>query len=121
MLNLDTHIFVDLLVDKLRPDEQRLIEREGWGISDIVIWELFSLVALDRLRLDLDDPELNQDLRTSRRWPVSVGVCRQLRQLDFRSDPADQIIAATSIHHRVPLLTRDQKLLTSRVVPLALP
>lgn len=119
MLNLDTHIAIDMLRGQLRPDELRLIDREGWGISDIVIWEIFSLVNQQRLAMDINDPDFNEDLRTARRWPVSVGVCRQLQHLDFRSDPADEIIAATSIHHRVPLLTRDTKLLASKVVPLA--
>jgi PIN domain nuclease of toxin-antitoxin system len=43
-----------------------------------------------------------------------------MRQLDFESDPADERIAATSIAHNVPLLTRDSQILASRVVPLAL-
>ena len=41
-------------------------------------------------------------------------------ELDFRADPADEIIAATSLAHRVPLLTRDKKMLKSKVVPFAL-
>ncbi len=43
-----------------------------------------------------------------------------MRRLDFRSDPADEIIAATSLAHDVPLLTRDTRMLASKVVPLAL-
>lgn len=43
-----------------------------------------------------------------------------VRRLDFRSDPADEIIAATSLAHDVPLLTRDTRMLASKVVPLAL-
>jgi PIN domain nuclease of toxin-antitoxin system len=39
--------------------------------------------------------------------------------LDFASDPADELIAATSVVERIPLLTRDQKILKSRMVPLA--
>jgi predicted nucleic acid-binding protein len=35
------------------------------------------------------------------------------------SDSADELIAATSVVHRVPLLTRDRKILKSKVVPLA--
>lgn len=44
-------------------------------------------------------------------------------RLDLRSDPADvadELIAATSIVHGVPLLTRDARWLASRLVPLAL-
>ena len=52
-------------------------------------------------------------------WPLDLEICRQATQLDFRSDPADEIIAATSIVHRIPLLTRDRKILKSKIVPLA--
>jgi predicted nucleic acid-binding protein len=37
----------------------------------------------------------------------------------MRGDPADELIAATSIVHNVPLLTRDKALLKSRRVPHA--
>ena len=40
-------------------------------------------------------------------------------RLDFKGDPADEIIAATSLVYRVPLLTRDKRILASKVVPLA--
>jgi PIN domain nuclease of toxin-antitoxin system len=39
--------------------------------------------------------------------------------LDFKGDPADEIIAATSIVHGVSLVTRDRVLRRSRRVPLA--
>jgi predicted nucleic acid-binding protein len=39
--------------------------------------------------------------------------------LDFRSDPADELIAATSVVYRVPLVTRDRKLRGSKIVPIA--
>jgi PIN domain nuclease of toxin-antitoxin system len=41
------------------------------------------------------------------------------RPLDFRADPADEIIAATSIVHRIPLRTRDARIRRSALVPLA--
>jgi predicted nucleic acid-binding protein len=34
-------------------------------------------------------------------------------------DPADELIAATSIVHRLPLVTRDKKIRKSKLVPLA--
>jgi PIN domain nuclease of toxin-antitoxin system len=51
--------------------------------------------------------------------PVDAQVCAALGQLDFRSDPADELIAATSIAHGVPLMTRDRRIRASKVVPLA--
>jgi predicted nucleic acid-binding protein len=33
--------------------------------------------------------------------------------------PADELIAATSVVHRVPLVTRDRQIRRSKLVPLA--
>ena len=52
-------------------------------------------------------------------WPLTLEICRAIRGLDFRGDPADEIIAATSVVHRVALVTRDERILKSRHVPLA--
>ena len=41
-------------------------------------------------------------------------------RLDFVGVPADELIAATSIVHEVPLLTRDGRIRRSRLTPLAL-
>lgn len=40
-------------------------------------------------------------------------------QLDFKSDPADELTAATSVVYGIPLLARDRKILASTMVPLA--
>lgn len=120
MLNVDTQIFVHWLRDDLRSDEDALIDRQPWGVSAIVLWELYKLRQLGRLDIDLDDPELRRDLGRLHVWPISLHVCRYLQRLDFRSDPADEIIAATSLAHDAPLLTRDARMLSSKVVPLAL-
>jgi PIN domain nuclease of toxin-antitoxin system len=39
--------------------------------------------------------------------------------LDFKSDPADELIAATSLTYQVPLLTRDDRIRTSKLVTFA--
>lgn len=36
----------------------------------------------------------------------------------LRCHPADELIAATSVVHNVPLVTRDPRLRASRIVPL---
>lgn len=52
-------------------------------------------------------------------WPITSDIARQSTRLDLRSNPADELIAATSVVHNVPLLTRDRRLRRSRMVPLA--
>lgn len=120
MLNLDTHVVVDLLRDRLPVIEERLMEREQLGISAIVFWELESLVRLGRIDVDLDSARVQSLIDEFHVFPITHNVCRQLRVLDFRSDPADELIAATSIALSVPLLTRDERILRSRVVPFAI-
>ncbi len=119
MLNLDTHILIFALAGDLRPAEQRLLSRSRWSISSIVLWELAKLVQLGRLDLDLDDREVVRVLTSIQVWPIDLAVARASTRLDFSGDPADEIIAATSVVHDVPLLTRDQVMRDSKLVPLA--
>jgi predicted nucleic acid-binding protein len=119
VLNVDTQILVSALDGRLRPDEARMLANDFWCISDIVIWELGQLFREARIRRSLDDPELNRVLRTVTVWPITREVSKTIGRLDFRSDPADEIIAATSIVHGVPLVTRDMRILGSKIVPLA--
>jgi PIN domain nuclease of toxin-antitoxin system len=50
-----------------------------------------------------------------------MDVCHAMvERLDFESDPADELIAATSLVHVAPLVTRDGKIRRSKVVPLAM-
>ncbi|MDE2868336.1 MAG: PIN domain-containing protein [Chloroflexota bacterium] len=119
MLNLDTQILIHAVRRELRPAEQRLLARNKWSISSIVLWELAKLVQLERVDIDLDDVDVTRVLSRLHRWPIDLQVARASTRLDFRSDPADEIIAATSVVHGVPLLTRDQVILESKLVPLA--
>ncbi len=119
MLNLDTHIFLHALSDALVPAEQEKLAAEPWSISAIVLWEIARLAQLDRIELNLESPRLLGALERVHIWPVDLDVCREIARLDFRSDPADEIIAATSIVHAVPLVTRDRTIRKSKRVPLA--
>ena len=119
MLNLDTHILVYALSGDLRKRERELLAENNWGISAIVHWELAKLVQLGRLDLDLEDREVRTVLRQLHVWPIDIAVAGQSTQMDFKGDPADELIAATSVVHDVPLLTRDRVILGSSLVPLA--
>jgi len=119
MLNLDTHVLVHALGGDLAPREATLLARETWSISAIVIWEIGKLAELGRIELDLDDAELGRVLSRIHVWPLDLDVCRAIGTLDFGGDPADEIIAATSVVHRVPLVTRDRRIRASKRVPLA--
>jgi PIN domain nuclease of toxin-antitoxin system len=118
MLNLDTHVLLYALTGELTRREAALLARDAWSISAIVIWEIGKLAELGRIEVHLDDAELVRSLARIHVWPLTLDVCRAIRQLDFRGDPADEMIAATSVVHRVRLVTRDARIRKSRRVPL---
>jgi PIN domain nuclease of toxin-antitoxin system len=97
MLNLDTHILLYALEGKLTPREIKRLERERWGISAIVLWEITKLYQKGRIAMGLDSPMLSRAIAAVEVWPISREVCLNLLRLDFASDPADEIIAATSL------------------------
>ena len=117
MLNLDTHVLVFALAGALNQEEQTLLSENPWSISAIVLWELSKLVQLGRIELDLEQPKIERTLRRIHTWPLTWEVCRQSCHLDISSDPADEIIAATSIVENIPLVTRDRALRTSQMIP----
>ena len=119
MLNLDTHVLIHALGGTLRPRERSLLARTPWSISAIVLWELAKLSQLGRVTLDFDDPDVKDALSSIHVWTIDLEIARASTQLDFSGDPADEIIAATSVIHRVPLLTRDRRIRRSKIVPLA--
>ena len=119
MLNLDTHVLIHVLGDALTAAESRILAADAWSISAIVLWEIGKLAERGRIELDLDDSALTRTLADVHVWPVTIDVCRAIKRLDFRGDPADEIIAATSVAHDVPLVTRDTRIRRSREVPLA--
>lgn len=119
LLNLDTHVLVYALGGRLKPRERKLLASSQWTISSIVLWELAKLVQLGRLEMDLDDRDVVRTLSQVQVWPIDLAVARESTRLDFNGDPADELIAATSVVHEVPLLTRDRRILRSKRVPLA--
>ncbi len=119
MLNLDTHILIYAMVGSLTPKERTMLSSDQWSISGIVLWELGKLAQLGRIDIDLGEREVRRYLGQIHVWPLTLEIALATQQLDFRSDPADEIIAATSIVHQIPLLTRDKKLKKSKLVPLA--
>lgn len=119
MLNLDTHVLLQAVAGRLTPAETRLLSAHRWSIAAIVLWEIAKLAELGRIDIDLDDADVVDVLRRIHVWPLTREVARQSTRLDVGGDPADQLIAATSVVHGVPLLTRDRVLRRSKVVPLA--
>ena len=119
MLNLDTHILIFALKGKLTAREERVLSSDQWGVSAIVLWEIAKLAQLGRIDVSLDDPDFRMALGRIMVWPIDYDVCRTISRLDFQGDPADELIAATSVVHGAPLVTRDRRMLRSKLTPLA--
>ena len=119
MLNLDTHVLIYALRGELTPRERKLLSGDEWSISAIVLWELAKLAQLKRVSLSLADRDLRLALAKLHVWPLTIPICRQIEELDFNSDPADELIAATSIVEKIPLVTRDKRILKSKLIPFA--
>ena len=120
MLNLDTHMLVALFTGEVSEPEYRCAVTEQLAISDIVLWELAKLIERRRVLIDTESPGFAAWLRSLVVFPITWEIARRSTQLDFSSDPADEIIAATSVVRNIPLLTRDRRIRKSRLVPLAI-
>lgn len=119
MLNLDTHMLLHAVGGRLTAAEKLLLAGRPWSISAIVLWEIAKLAQMGRIELDLDDADVVRVLSRVHVWPITREVALASTRLDVRGDPADELIAATSVVHNVPLVTRDRALRRSRKVPLA--
>ena len=119
MLNVDTHILLHAVTDTLRPREKRLMSADRWSVSAIVLWEIAKLAQLGRIEVDLEDADVVRALARVYVWPLTREIALASTRLDIRGDPADELIAATSVVQKIPLVTRDRALLKSRMVPIA--
>jgi PIN domain nuclease of toxin-antitoxin system len=96
-----------------------LLRTGRWAISAIVLWELAKLAQLGRTEVDLEQAAVRRTIADLHVWPITLEVAVASTRLDVRVDAADELIAATSVVHRVPLVTRYRNLRRSRLVPLA--
>ena len=121
MIVLDTHIWVWWVANsnQLTPSQQKHIQTHqdsGIGISIISCWEIAKLV--EKKKLVLSCP-VEDWLNTAITYPgvrllnITIPIIIQSTQLPgFHKDPADQIILATAMVEKCPLLTADQKILS---------
>jgi PIN domain nuclease of toxin-antitoxin system len=120
MVNLDTHILINAFGGTLTPRERNVLTADPeWSISAIVLGEITKLHQLGRIGYGLDNEAFAAAVDRVQVWPITRQVCLNMRALDFQSDPADEIIAATSLTHDIPLLTRDPRIRKSKIVKLA--
>lgn len=117
MILLDTHI---LLWWQETPEElparyKAILDTttEELAISAITCWEISLLLKKNRLELPLPYSKwIRIAIREVTILPLSLEVIDEVHNLpeEFHPDPADRIIAATSIAHKIKLATTDGKM-----------
>jgi PIN domain nuclease of toxin-antitoxin system len=126
MIVLDTHAWLWWIANpKLLSKRARstIESADALGVCSISGWELATLVRKQRLELDRPVSEwVSQALAEEgiRELTVSAEIAVMAGSFgdDFQGDFADRLIAATSLFHGAPLLTRDEAL---RAMPMLQP
>ena len=125
---LDTHIVVWFLTNnrKLSREQNRALDDavgygECLGVSAFSLIEIV-LLAEGRQRLIVRLDQVLNELDTNpviRIMPLTTGVALEMAALgDALRDPADRVIVATARVHRLTLLTADQRIIDSDLVPV---
>ena len=124
---LDTHVVIRWLFEdkKLSREQARVLEAavrraEPVALSAMSLLEIAMLTSQGRLRSRVD--EFFEELQANplfRILPLSYEVALEVASLggDLR-DPADRAIIATARVHRLRLLTSDQRIIESGLVPV---
>ena len=121
MIVVDTHV---IIWDALRPEllsvnAQKALsqanENDGILLCEISLWEIAMLVKKGRLSLGASYQEFIRLVLLSKNYQLQ-GITPEIAELstqlseDINNDPADRIIAATSLVMGFPLITADTNL-----------
>ena len=104
--------------------EQILTEHaDALALADVSLWEAAKLVEFGRLILAVPFTEfLRQALSPELTvLPVTAAIAERVTSLErsgFHKDPADQLIVATALVHRLHLISADARIRTWGRVPI---
>ncbi len=127
MIVVDTHIILwnalkpEMLSRKAKRAISAANNSDGIIFCDISLWEIAMLMHKGRLSIDVEYLEFIKLVSESNNY-VYRGITPEIARLsaklfsDNNKDPADRIIAATSIIENAKLVTADKKLRQSRKV-----
>lgn len=120
---LDTHAVIWSLMDdpRLGKKARELIassSRDELIVSDMTLLETSMLISKGRLQTKHEPGFLLGKIADSFRIiPITPEIAHLAVTLKLpHGDPFDRVIAATSVHHQVPLLTRDKELKRAKTV-----
>ncbi len=123
MITLDTCslVWLSLSPDRLSKNADKAIKNNSLIMSDISFWEIAMLTKNGRLIIDTSYSEFIKLLLSSfsiQVDPITPEIARMSVEFDdsVNSDPADRIIAATSLIENAPLVTADKNLINAKVI-----
>ena len=127
MIVVDTHIIIwnalkpEMLSEKAEKAISAANNSDGIIFCEISLWEIAMLMHKGRLSIDVEYLEFIKLILESNEY-VFLGITPEIAKLstdlfsDNNKDPADRIIAATSIIENAKLITADKKLRQSKKV-----
>ncbi len=127
MIVVDTHIIIwnalkpEMLSKKAEKAISAANNSDGIIFCEISLWEIAMLMHKERLSIDVEYLEFIKLILESNEY-VFLGITPEIAELstdlfsDNNKDPADRIIAATSIIENAKLVTADKKLRQSKKV-----
>ena len=127
MIVADTHV---ILWDALKPDQLsknakkeigKANESGGILFCEISLWEIAMLISRSKLTVDTSYQEFIKLVFASNNYhyqAITPEIAEKSTSLpdEVNKDPADRIISATSIIHKVPLITADKGLLKASCI-----
>jgi PIN domain nuclease of toxin-antitoxin system len=127
-LLLDTHIVVRWLGDtkRLSREQAKALEKavqraEPIALSATTLLEIAVLMSERKLNLKASLGEFFNDLQSNpvfRVLPITYEIASGVFSLVALKDPADRAIVATARVHRLQLVTSDQRIIESGLVPV---
>ena len=127
MLLLDTHVLIWWLTEgselekRWRQPIETAERTQSLYVSAITLWEIAKLVERGKIKLRDGVDVLLTSLETNRAiqvLPITAAVALKSTRLgaNFHNDPADQLITATAIVHKLQLVTANRRIRMSDVV-----
>ncbi len=124
MIVVDTHVIIwdalkpKLLSKKAKNAINEANVRDGIIFCEISLWEIAMLIKKARISIDTSYQDFIKMVFLSNKYQFK-GITPEIAELstslpeDINKDPADRIIAATSLIYKSPLITTDKNLLNA--------